>query len=136
MVVGASQLGQAEGVEGVGLSTSGPEAWAGGFQAVGMDRKHRETLFQQTPHQNAVRALDREALHAQLDEELAQLAEVSLVMGEPLLHERAAVCFEHAHPMRLLGPVYSRTPIHRHPPSRLAARLAASPTRSYHCGCS
>ena len=55
VVVGTSELGQAVGgVEGVGLSTSGPEAWAGGFQPIWMDREHGESRLQQTPHQNTV----------------------------------------------------------------------------------
>ena len=65
-VVGAGELGQAEGVEGVGLPASDPKAWSGGLQPVGMYRKHHESRLQQTPHQNAVRTLDRDALHAQL----------------------------------------------------------------------
>ncbi len=47
MTVGAGELGQDEGVEGVGFAAGGPEARTGGLHLVGMDRGHRQARLQQ-----------------------------------------------------------------------------------------
>jgi hypothetical protein len=59
VVVGAGELGQAEGVEGIGLAARGPKARTGGLQLVGMDGQHRETGLQQALDQEPVGPLDR-----------------------------------------------------------------------------
>jgi hypothetical protein len=117
MVVGAGKLGQTEGVEGVGLSAGGTEARPGGLQLVGMDREHHEACFQQTLDQNTIRTFDGDAFHLKLDKQLTHPTEVSLVVGETPLQERLAICSQHAHLVRILGPVQPGTSIHRDPPS-------------------
>ena len=122
VVIGAGELGQAEGVEGVGLPASGPEARAGGFQLLsagwGGSGAPRGQLPANAPPKHRPSARSRRALHPVRRASHTARREVSLIMGDPPLHEGTAVSLEHAHLMDLFGPVYSRTPIlHHYPPS-------------------
>jgi hypothetical protein len=82
-----------------------------------MDWEHHKACFQQTLDQITIRTFDGDAFHLKLDKQLTHPTEVSLVVGEAPLQERLAICSEHAHLVRILGPVKPGTSIHRDPPS-------------------
>jgi hypothetical protein len=68
------ELAEHEGVEPVGLPAGGAEPVAGGIDLVGVDGQHRQPGVQQPVDQQPVRALDRDALHAERAHGAAQLA--------------------------------------------------------------
>lgn len=112
MVVGASELGQDESVEGIGLTACGPKARSGSLQLVGMYREHRESRFEHTFDQEAVGSLDRHALDTRLDQHGAQRDDTPLVVGEAAFAEQAPVFSDDAEPVFVFGPIHSRTPGH------------------------
>jgi hypothetical protein len=126
VVIGAGQLGQAQGVEGVGFAACGPKARTGGLELVGVDGQHHEACLQQALDQYPLRALDRNPLDAPTREGAAQFAQTPLVVGESPLGKGPSGLIDDADRVLLLRPIDPGAVSFRH--------VRTSSLASFRCG--
>jgi len=113
VVVGARELGEHEGVEAVRLAAACAVARPRRLHLVGVQGVDAQAGRDEALDQHPVRALDRDAVDPQAAEQLAELPQAGLVMGDGALVEQLALVGQHAHRVLLARPVDPRAD-HRH----------------------
>jgi hypothetical protein len=103
--VGARQLAEHHRVEAVGLAGGGAEAPAGGGELVGVHGHHAQAGGEQTTHQEAIGALDRDQPDAVVDQQPDQGTHPLLGMSEATAPRHRFHLVGDVHVVVLGGPV-------------------------------
>ncbi|HYU62090.1 MAG TPA: hypothetical protein VEK39_15150 [Solirubrobacterales bacterium] len=110
--VGAGELGEHVGVEAVRLAAAGAVAVAGGRQLVRVHGHDRDPRLEQPIDDQAVRPLDRDSRHLQLEQAADQRPQPGLAVADPLLFELASVAVDDDQPVLLARQVDPSDALH------------------------
>ena len=105
MAIGPRELAEHERVEPIRFAAGGAKPRAGGGDLVGMDRHHPQPGVQQPLDQDSVRPLDRDQLHLQTHERVAQRDQPALVVRERRGEDSLARLVSHEQVVLLRRPI-------------------------------